>query len=66
MEAQALLFPELGTVYWDFTAKGNSYGCSGVKKFEMILVRDNEEERWRMFMSVSGTEEKETRIVTLK
>ena len=29
-------------------------------------MRDNEEERWRMFMSVSGTEEKETRIVTLK
>lgn len=44
-ETQAMLFPELGIAFWDFTAKRSSYGCFGVKKFDLTLVCDNEEER---------------------
>lgn len=49
--------PELGTVFWDFAVKRGSCGCFGVKKFELTIVRDNEAGRWKILMSVSGTDE---------
>lgn len=54
---QALLHPELETVFWDFAVKRSFCGCFGVKKFELTIVSENEAGRWQMLISLSDTDE---------